>query len=50
MRKLVENTFQTHDTIQQQISVDEAKLKREQLKHYLVMGAFMVVWIAFIIY
>ena len=50
VRRLVEGAFQAQGEAARQLEVDENKLKNEQLKHYVALALFFIVWMGIIYY
>ncbi len=50
VRRLVENALEAQEKAGQRVEAEETRIKYEQMKHYVALGVFMVVWIGFIIY
>lgn len=50
VRRLVEGAFQAQGEAARQLEVDEDKLKNEQLKHYVALALFFIVWMGIIYY
>ena len=50
VKNLIENAFQTQSRANDRLENEQEGIKSDQLKHYLVLGIFLSIWIAFIVY